>query len=264
MKTAGSVLCLALLLLIGQVPVGAPSAAGGQDPVIHVRPVKGAPSAWDMSARVARALRSYRFQSEPASPNVRGYVLKGRVRPKLEGGEDLLLSWDLAAPNGEQIGDFIQLTSVPYSGEAEKDALDVLANAMAATVAWRVAERSSAKPATVAQMKGGATGAKAEPPMRKTSIPARAPAATGLTVYWVQVGAFADQPQAERWYGALQDQHAAILKSAPYVIIPADLGGTRGVWYRVRVGPFPSAAAAGGMCRRLKSEAVDCFIRKTG
>lgn len=260
-QTAGTALCLALHLLIAHASGAV--AADEQMPLVFVRPVDGAPETWDMSTRVARALGAYNLRAQTGPPDVRGYKLVGRVRPKPESGKDLLFSWELYNPDGDQIRDFVQLTAMSFSGAAEMNAIDVLVKSVAATVAWSVAEQSPAKSAAAAKAAPKTSG---QGQTRAASTPARPDAkpATGLTVYWVQVGAFPNQPKAERWYGSLQNKHAEILKSAPYVIIPADLGGTQGIWYRVRVGPFPSAAAAGGMCQRLKSQAVDCFVRKTG
>lgn len=98
----------------------------------------------------------------------------------------------------------------------------------------------------------------------KPAPPSEPKSAVPVTVYWVQVGAFREPQVAKTWFAGLKRKNPDILGSVPHITTPVDLGGAKGVMYRVRVGPFPSEAAAGRMCRELKAVKIDCFIWKAG
>ncbi len=61
---------------------------------------------------------------------------------------------------------------------------------------------------------------------------------------------------------ARQMQERLAVKGFNAVVREADLG-EKGIWYRIVLGPYPSAAEAGQMAGRLQSvEKVTCLIRK--
>jgi TPR repeat protein len=74
----------------------------------------------------------------------------------------------------------------------------------------------------------------------------------------LQVGAFPTQAEADTASQRYKQVHTATLAGVATEIRRADLG-SRGVWYRVLVGPFADRPAADRMCVRLKTEGGTCF-----
>ena len=74
----------------------------------------------------------------------------------------------------------------------------------------------------------------------------------------LQIGAFPTQAEAESASARFKQAHAATLGGAGSEVRRADLG-TRGIWYRVLVGPFADKSAADNVCGRLKAEGGACF-----
>ena len=54
--------------------------------------------------------------------------------------------------------------------------------------------------------------------------------------------------------------HADLLADQEHSVERADLGATRGVFYRLRVGPLDSEAGAAALCGELKRREPDCFV----
>lgn len=102
--------------------------------------------------------------------------------------------------------------------------------------------------------------APAPAPAPETPKPAPAPAAK-VSGYLVQVGAFFDDSLARDAWKDLQTKHAPILGDEPFDIARVDLG-TKGVWYRLRVGPYEGKAEADALCAKLKARGQDCLVRK--
>lgn len=74
----------------------------------------------------------------------------------------------------------------------------------------------------------------------------------------VQVGAFkADSEAAAKWQ-ELKRKNADVLGSLKPDILRVDLG-SKGIWYRLRVGPFETKANAVAKCEVLKSRGVACI-----
>lgn len=84
--------------------------------------------------------------------------------------------------------------------------------------------------------------------------PAAAPGQTML-----QIGAYPTRELAEAAWQTFKARHAGVLGSLSDDVQMADLGG-KGIWYRLRVGPFAQKSAAGALCDRLKSEGANCFV----
>ena len=94
-------------------------------------------------------------------------------------------------------------------------------------------------------------------PERATAASAVAPGAGG---YWVQVGSGRDEKDSVALWHQLKAAHPSILGDASHAIVRADLGPGKGVFYRVHVGPYDSANAAGAVCGRLRAARADCFL----
>jgi hypothetical protein len=68
------------------------------------------------------------------------------------------------------------------------------------------------------------------------------------------------EEEAQAFWDKLKHQNLDVLAHAEPVIQHADLGATKGVYFRLRVGPFPSAQSAHVACSTLKERQVDCIV----
>lgn len=85
------------------------------------------------------------------------------------------------------------------------------------------------------------------------------PPPTASSGYLVQLSAQTSQEAAQTTFAALKRRHATILGNLDANIQRADLGD-RGIYYRVRVGPWAERADAIGVCEALKSAGADCYV----
>jgi cell division septation protein DedD len=58
----------------------------------------------------------------------------------------------------------------------------------------------------------------------------------------------------------MKAKHASLSAAVP-VVVRADLG-TKGIFYRVRLGGFEDQNAAKKSCNKLKSNGVSCYVSK--
>ncbi len=80
--------------------------------------------------------------------------------------------------------------------------------------------------------------------------------------YLIQIAAFRTQPEAEKEYAKLRGKHAGLLQPYGPLIQKADLG-SRGIFYRLRVGPMSSRADASALCNSLIAAGEkDCLVRR--
>jgi hypothetical protein len=91
------------------------------------------------------------------------------------------------------------------------------------------------------------------------TAPAAGPAPSGGGVL-VQVSAQRSEDAATSAYRGLQQRFPNILGAFRPTIVRADLGD-RGVFYRVRIGPF-SGADATRLCEDLKAAGGDCILAR--
>ncbi len=77
--------------------------------------------------------------------------------------------------------------------------------------------------------------------------------------FLVQIGAVQDESAAVGEIARLTKRNPDILAELSGIVVRADLGD-KGVWYRMRVGPFATRAAADGVCGQLKAVDVGCFV----
>ena len=77
--------------------------------------------------------------------------------------------------------------------------------------------------------------------------------------FLVQIGAVQDESAAAGEIARLTKRNPDILAELSGIVVRADLGD-KGVWYRMRVGPFATRAAADGVCGQLKAVDVGCFV----
>ncbi|MEM9840964.1 MAG: SPOR domain-containing protein [Pseudomonadota bacterium] len=96
---------------------------------------------------------------------------------------------------------------------------------------------------------------------RSISPPAVAQTA-GSGPFVVQLASRRSQEQALSTYASLQNQFPGILGAYTPIIERADLG-SRGVFYRLRVGPLGSQTAAANLCGQLRSAGLnDCLVQR--
>ena len=76
----------------------------------------------------------------------------------------------------------------------------------------------------------------------------------------VQIAAFRSEQEALTAWGGMQRRHGDLLAQLGPDIQRADLGD-RGVYYRLRVGPFYEKGSADGFCTDLKARNQDCLVK---
>jgi hypothetical protein len=93
--------------------------------------------------------------------------------------------------------------------------------------------------------------------------PAPAPATSSASGdYVIQTAAFRSEEEARDEYSKLRDKHGGLIASYGPLIQKADLG-SRGVYYRLRLGPIDSKAAASNLCDSLLAAGEkDCLVRR--
>lgn len=80
--------------------------------------------------------------------------------------------------------------------------------------------------------------------------------------YVVQVASFPSEREARRGFEGLQGNFPALLDGLEADIQSADLGD-RGVWHRLRVGPFEAKSDADAFCASLKERGRDCLVKRS-
>ena len=84
------------------------------------------------------------------------------------------------------------------------------------------------------------------------ATPAATPAAAaGPTKYVVQVGSKKNQTDALASFADMQQKYPTLLASYRPMVQKADLG-TKGTWYRLRIGPIADKTTATKLCGQLE------------
>jgi len=135
---------------------------------------------------------------------------------------------------------------VPATESVEEEAAPVIA-AVEPEPAPEPTPEPKAEPATEAKTKAAAA------PKQKATVSA------GNSAFMVQIGASQNEKAAGESLARLAKRHPKILGSLDVVVVRADLGD-KGVWYRMRVGPFAAHGDAGTVCGQLKAVDVGCFV----
>lgn len=103
--------------------------------------------------------------------------------------------------------------------------------------------------------------APAQPAPTRPSPAASTSGAGALSgTHLVQVGAVGSDQEAAQMWSRLQARHGDYLSGKSMDVEVADLGA-RGVFHRVRIGPFSSNDEARTYCEGLKSRGQDCLVR---
>ena len=77
----------------------------------------------------------------------------------------------------------------------------------------------------------------------------------------VQVGAFRSNDEALAKWSSMQSKLSGVIGDKSFDIEEADLGA-RGVYHRLRIGPFANSDAASAYCATLKQNGQDCLPKK--
>ena len=86
--------------------------------------------------------------------------------------------------------------------------------------------------------------------------------ANGPHDYRVQIAATKSEESARLEWLRLRKFHLDLLGNLALHVTKADLGGTKGVFYRLRLGPLSNEAVARKLCDDLKKRKVGCLIVK--
>jgi hypothetical protein len=97
----------------------------------------------------------------------------------------------------------------------------------------------------------------AAPPMRIASTP---PTTTQDGRYLVQVSSQRSEADAQASFRSIRSRYSSVLGNREPVIRRADLG-SRGIYYRAMVGPFPTRDQAVQLCASLKAAGGDCVVQ---
>jgi cell division septation protein DedD len=85
-------------------------------------------------------------------------------------------------------------------------------------------------------------------------------AAAAPTKYVVQVASKKNQTEALASFADMQQKYPSLLGSYKPIVQKADLG-TKGVWYRLRLGPISDKTSASKLCTQLKQQGLpDCLV----
>jgi cell division septation protein DedD len=100
----------------------------------------------------------------------------------------------------------------------------------------------------------------AKPVVQTAAAAPQAAAAATPSKYLVQVGSKKNQTDALASFADMQQKYPTLLASYRPMVQKADLG-TKGTWYRLRIGPIADKAAATKLCTQLKSQGLpDCLV----
>ncbi len=77
--------------------------------------------------------------------------------------------------------------------------------------------------------------------------------------YFVQLASVKSDGGARKEWARMQRAHPDLLGDLELSVQSADLG-ERGIFFRVRVGPFPNRATAQDMCGQIKATKLNCLV----
>lgn len=115
-------------------------------------------------------------------------------------------------------------------------------------------------PATDGETAGPRVPAVPVAPVETTrTTPADALPENEPTSHLVQLASLQTEAAAEAEWQRLKEQYPRLLGRLDLVVVPIDLGPTRGVFHRVQAGPLVDAQAARSVCTALRQEGQACL-----
>lgn len=103
----------------------------------------------------------------------------------------------------------------------------------------------------------------AEAPMMAEATMAKPAMAAGTDFYAVQLGSFRSPEQAAKGWLQIQSNASDLLGDMDPTFTRADLGETKGVFYRLRTQPTNAKASAKELCGELSKRGIDCLVVKS-
>ena len=103
--------------------------------------------------------------------------------------------------------------------------------------------------------------------VRAPTQPAKPAAPAGANqpgAYRVQLAAARSPERARSEWDRMRRKHLDLLGDLGLTVTKADLGPTKGVFYRLRVGPLTSEAQARALCKELSKRKMGCLVVKPG
>jgi cell division septation protein DedD len=79
--------------------------------------------------------------------------------------------------------------------------------------------------------------------------------------YFVQLASVKSDQSAHTEWARLKKAHSELFDDLTLDVQRADLGD-RGIFYRIRVGPFPNRATAQDMCAQIKAAKLACLVKR--
>lgn len=76
----------------------------------------------------------------------------------------------------------------------------------------------------------------------------------------IQLGSFRSESAAQVAWNRLKEQAPSLINPLSPIISQADLGSERGIYHRLRAGPFEDADTAIALCNALKAQSLDCLV----
>lgn len=161
----------------------------------------------------------------------------------------------VARTSADPIGDIASATA-PAPDDAVADRIAELAEADKAAGTAPAPEIKPAPTPATAPTKASAT------PADETAKPTVSFRSGGALTgsHLVQIGAFKSQAEADGQWSMLQGKLGDYLEGKENDVERADLGD-KGVYFRLRVGPFASADEAKTYCAGLQERGTDCLIK---
>jgi len=95
------------------------------------------------------------------------------------------------------------------------------------------------------------------------SPPTSASSVFGIA-YQIQIAAVRTQERATSEWARLKSKHGDLLGGYSLNVIRADLGPTKGIFYRLRAGPIAGEDVAKALCQNLSKRKVGCLIVRPG
>ena len=148
------------------------------------------------------------------------------------------------------------------AAEAQTAAANQSAPAPQAPARQAAAPQAAEAPQEVASLQAPppAPEAKPKPAAKPQQTASAAPAAAAPVKYVVQVGSKKNQTDALASFADMQQKYPSLLANYRPMVQKADLG-TKGTWYRLRIGPIADKTAASKLCTQLKSQGLpDCLV----
>jgi cell division septation protein DedD len=81
--------------------------------------------------------------------------------------------------------------------------------------------------------------------------------------YQIQLAAVRNADTAKKEWARLQNKHASLLGKLSLNVVRADLG-KKGIFYRLRAGPFANQTVAKALCQSLAKVKVGCLVIRPG